>query len=87
MASNASLDVNYLDTDKLIVGLGLTAEYAEMPVLAFPVRLDFGYQYQQLQSRDFDLYDRSTPVFPDSYETVEAAGDVHVFAGSITLKF
>jgi long-subunit fatty acid transport protein len=85
--SNASLEVNYLDADKMIVGLGLTAEYKSVPVLAYPVRFDLAYQYQQLDPREFDLYDRRSPSFPQSYETVEAEGDVHVFSGSITLKF
>jgi hypothetical protein len=85
--SNASLEVNYLDADKMILGLGLTAEYKSVPVLAYPVRFDLAYQYQQLDSREFDLYDRRSPSFPQSYETVEAEGDVHVFSGSITLKF
>lgn len=85
--SNASLEVNYLDADKMIVGLGLTAQYKSVPVLAYPVRFDLAYQYQQLDPREFDLYDRRSPSFPQSYETVEAEGDVHVFSGSITLKF
>ena len=85
--SNASLEVNYLDADKMIAGLGLTAEYKSVPVLAYPVRFDLAYQYQQLDPREFDLYDRRSPSFPQSYETVEAEGDVHVFSGSITLKF
>lgn len=87
MESNGSLEVNYLDNDKWILGLGLTAEYKSVPVLAFPVRLDLAYQYQQLESREFDLYDQRSPAYPQSYETVEAEGDVHVFSGSITLKF
>jgi len=58
-----------------------------VPVLAFPVRLDLAYQYQKLEARTFDLYDRRSPSFPQPYESVEAEGDVHVFSGSITLKF
>ncbi|MCG8394832.1 MAG: outer membrane protein transport protein [Pseudomonadales bacterium] len=85
--SDGSLEVNYLDTDKMIVGLGLTAQYKSVPVLAYPVRFDLAYQYQQLEAREFDLYDERAPSYPDPYETVEAEGDVHVFTGSITLKF
>lgn len=87
MSSDGSLEVNYLDNDKWILGLGLTAEYKSVPVLAFPVRFDLAYQYQKLDSREFDLYDQRSPNYPQSYETVEADGDVHVFSGSITLKF
>ncbi len=87
MSSNGSLEVNYFDNDKLIVGLGLTAEYKTIPLLAFPVRFDLAYQYQQLESREFDLYDQRSPNYPQSYETVEADGDVSVLSGSLTLKF
>ncbi|MZR63344.1 OmpP1/FadL family transporter [Alcanivorax sp. DP30] len=87
MSSDGSLEVNYLDNDKWILGLGLTAEYASVPVLAFPVRFDLAYQYQKLESREFDLYDQRAASYPQPYETVEADGDVHIFSGSITLKF
>ncbi|WP_372965321.1 alkane uptake protein AupA [Marinobacter sp.] len=75
-------ELNYLDTDKIIVGLGVSATYNRTHLLAFPVRLDLGYQYQQLQERDFTLIDY------DGTETnVTADGDIHVLSGSITLKF
>lgn len=85
--STGSLEVNYLDTDKIIVGLGLTAQYKTVPILSYPVRFDLAYQYQQLDARKFDLYDQRSPNYPQPYETVEAEGDVHVFTGSMTLKF
>ncbi|HAZ88295.1 MAG TPA: aromatic hydrocarbon degradation protein, partial [Marinobacter adhaerens] len=44
--------------------------------------LDIGYQYQQLQERDFTLVD-----FDGNETPVTADGDVHVVSGSITLKF
>lgn len=82
LASTRNPEINYLDTDKIIVGLGLSATYDKTRILAYPVRLDLGYQYQQLQKRDFTL------VAYDGTETpVTADGDVHVFSGSITLKF
>ena len=71
----------------MIVGLGLTARYASVPVLAFPVRLDLAYQYQQLDPKDIELYDRRSPTYPQPYGAGEADGEVHVFTGSITLKF
>ena len=75
-------EINYLDTDKIVVGLGVSATYDRTRLLAYPVRLDLGYQYQQLQERDFTLVDY------DGNETdVTADGDVHVISGSITLKF
>ena len=75
-------EVNYLDTDKIVVGLGISATYDRTRLLAFPVRLDLGYQYQQLQERDFTLVD-----FDGNETAVTADGDVHVISGSVTLKF
>ncbi|WP_369600386.1 outer membrane protein transport protein [Hahella sp. SMD15-11] len=75
-------EINYLDTDKLVVGLGVSATYTQTRWLAYPVRMDLGYQYQQLSKRDFTLVDH------DGNETpVTAEGDVHVLSGSVTLKF
>ncbi|WP_111657650.1 OmpP1/FadL family transporter [Isoalcanivorax indicus] len=87
LESDRSLDVNYLDNDRLIVGLGLSAEFREPPVLAFPLRVDIGYQYHHLRDREFDLTSsrQDDPDVP--YERVRSDGDVHAIAGSITLKF
>ncbi|NWO08606.1 MAG: outer membrane protein transport protein, partial [Alteromonadaceae bacterium] len=83
LKSTRNPDINYLDTDKIVVGLGFSATYDRTRLLAYPVRLDLGYQYQKLQERDFTLVnyegDEDTPVTAD--------GDVHVISGSITLKF
>jgi len=75
-------DINYLDTDKIVVGLGVSATYDRTRWLAYPVRLDLGYQYQKLEERDFTLVDYS-----GNETEVTADGDVHVFSGSITFKF
>lgn len=85
--SDASVDVNYLDGDKWIAGIGLTAEFDEPWLLAYPVRLDVGYQYQKLESREFDIYDTQSAVYPQPSERVEADGEVNVISGSLTLKF
>jgi len=75
-------ELNYLDTDKLVMGVGLSATYDRTRLLAYPIRMDIGYQYQQLQERDFTLVDY------DGNETnVTADGDIHVISGSVTLKF
>lgn len=82
LKSTRNPEINYLDTDKIVIGLGVSATYDRTRLLAYPVRLDLGYQYQQLQERDFTLVDY------DGNETdVKADGDVHVVSGSITLKF
>ena len=87
LRSDRSLDVNYLDNDRVIIGLGLSAEIAEAPVLAFPVKLEIGYQYHALSSREFDLTSsrQDDPDIP--FERVRSDGDVHAVAGSIVLKF
>jgi long-chain fatty acid transport protein len=85
LASRESLDVNYFDNDRLVMGVGMGVELPKPPILAFPARLDIGYQYQQLKAREFDMTASNAPSNP--YETVKAEGEVHVISGSITLKF
>lgn len=75
-------ELNYLDTDKIVAGLGISATYERTRLLAYPVRLDIGYQYQQLQDRDFTIVD-----FDGNEQQATADGDIHVVSGSITLKF
>ncbi len=75
-------ELNYLDTDKIVAGLGISAIYERTRLLAHPVRLDIGYQYQQLQDRDFTIVD-----FEGNEQQATADGDIHVISGSITLKF
>lgn len=86
LESDRSLDVNYLDNDRLLLGLGASAEFKDPWVLAFPVRLDFGYQLQLLQDREF-LLTSSQSGNNDPYETLRTGGEVHVFMGSLTMKF
>jgi long-subunit fatty acid transport protein len=79
-------DVNYLDSDKLIVGVGSSLIIKNPPILAYPLRLDFGYQFQKLEERDFELT-TNRPGVANPYEVVTADGDVHVFSGAVTVKF
>ncbi len=85
--SRGSLDMNLVDSDKVIVGLGVSAEYPKTRFFSFPVRFDLGYQYHNLQNKTFDLYSSRYEQGLKPYETVKASGDVHVVAGSMTLKF
>lgn len=86
LESDRSLDVNYLDNDRLVAGVGASAEFRDPWIFAFPVRLDFGYQVHMLKDRKFEL--TSSQVNGGApYETLETGGEVHVFAGSLTLKF
>ena len=91
MDNTTSLNVNYVDCDRLIAGLGLSARF-QRPwllgyVLAHPLQIDLGYQYHQLDDREFKLTHEQAPSYPQPYETVEAGGDVHVFAGAVILTF
>ncbi len=86
LENNNSDEVNYLDNDKYILGLGGSLLLKNPPVLAWPVQLDFGYQYHYLKDRDFSLTG-TTPDNQPYQEDVTAGGDVHVFSGSFTLKF
>jgi long-subunit fatty acid transport protein len=79
-------DVNYFDNDKLVVGLGSSLIIHNPPILAYPMRLDFGYQFQKLEERDFELT-TTRPGVANPYERVNTDGEVHVFSGSLTLKF
>lgn len=87
LKNTTSPDVNYLDTDRLVVGVGFSVVAHRLPdhlFMASPVQFDFGYQFHSLAERDFDLTNSSSST---PYETVRASGDVHVFVGSFTMKF
>ncbi|MDF1639175.1 hypothetical protein [Alcanivorax jadensis] len=86
MESIQTPDVNYFDNDKLVVGLGSSLIIHNPPILAYPMRLDFGYQFQKLEERDFELT-TTRPGVANPYERVNTDGEVHVFSGSLTLKF
>lgn len=87
LKTNASLDVNYLDADKLIAGVGLKMIFDKPVILAFPLQVDVGYQRQQLQGKTFDLYSTNKPDATVPFETVKAKGAVDVFSASVTMKF
>jgi long-subunit fatty acid transport protein len=85
LVSDRSLDVNYLDNDRYVLGLGATTEIKNPWILAYPLRLDFAYQMQWMKDRDFQLMSSQAPSNP--YETVTAGGHVQVFTASMSLKF
>lgn len=87
LASDRSLDVNYLDNDRYILGLGARAELKDPWIFAHPVRLDFGYQLHWLKERQFDLVSTRHDDGATPYETLEVSGQAHVFTGSLTMKF
>lgn len=86
LKSDTSLDVNYFDNDRIVVGLGLSATFNHTGIMAYPVQLDIGYQRHMLKERDFDLtHGRQNS--GNVYETVSAEGSVDVLSAALTLKF
>ncbi len=88
--ASGTLNVNYLDNDKVVFGLGIRMNEPLLPWFAYPMQFEFAYQYHMLQDRTFDLYYDDVnlnPSAPASYETVESSGDVHVLTASWTLRF
>jgi long-subunit fatty acid transport protein len=55
LESTSSLDVNYVDNDRLVFGLGFSYLIEQALFLSQPLRFDFGYQYHVLKDRDFML--------------------------------
>lgn len=86
LESERSGQLNYFDNDRIMAGLGLSASYKRTRFLKYPVRFDLGYQYQQLQERDFTVTETDGG---GSTSTTQATtdGDIHVLSGSVTLKF
>ncbi|MDX1588862.1 MAG: outer membrane protein transport protein [Oleiphilaceae bacterium] len=86
LESTRNPEVNYLDNDRYVVGLGAQYCFCRLPVIAHPVTLGIGYQYQRLTERDFELVNNEGSS-DESIEFVTADGEVHVFTGSITMHF
>lgn len=55
LRSDSSLNVNYVDNDKVVAGLGLSYLIEQPILLAQPVRFDLAYQRHFLRDRDFCL--------------------------------
>ncbi len=92
LEGSRSLDVNYVDADRWEAGIGLRATFKHVPLMAYPVELNLGYQYQKLDERDFTLSRtpdsaQGDPSQAVDFGSVTTDGEVNVFAGSITVKF
>lgn len=88
--SNTSLDINYLDGDKLILGLGIAAKFDNPFLLAHPVTLEFGYQRQQFSHETFHITSTDLRFQGNAgaeLETVKTKGYVNVFSGALTMRF
>lgn len=87
LKSSISQDVNFLDTDKVVLGVGGDYRLDSAPVINAPVVLSLAYQYQKLDKRDFELTSINSPSDPAPYETVRADGDIQVISLSASVKF
>ncbi|MEL0028966.1 MAG: outer membrane protein transport protein, partial [Perlucidibaca sp.] len=97
--SDQSIDVNYVDNDRIVMGLGLSWLIRQPMLLSQPLRIDLGYQYHLLQDRDFRLASTRNAASgecngqTDSHgnplrcEDVTSGGNVHVINASVNLKF
>ena len=85
LKSTQTVDVNLFDTDRYVVGVGISAKVGKQMFLAHPLQIDLGYQRQELVDRDFTIVN-SRPGTANNIE-VTTGGSVDVFSGSISLKF
>jgi long-subunit fatty acid transport protein len=87
LQSTRSQDVNFLDSDRIVVGVGADYRLKRAPIINMPLVMSLAYQYQQLDEREFNLTSINSPTNPSPYETVRVDGDIHVISGSLSLKF
>ena len=87
LKSSRSQDVNFLDSDKIVLGVGGEYRVNSTPIIDAPLVLSLAYQYQKLDDRDFELTSINSPSDPDPFETVRADGDVHVISLSASVRF
>lgn len=84
--SNTNPEVNYLDNDRYVLGLGGKLTLCSLPFLAHPVTLGLGYQYHYLDDNTFELVNFEG-TSDETRETVVSDGDVHVLMGSLSFRF
>ena len=87
LKSTRSQDVNFLDSDKTVVGIGGDYRLKNAPIINAPLVLSLAYQYQQIEKRDFELTSINSSSNPEPFETVRADGDIHLFSLSASMKF
>lgn len=93
-----SLNVNYVDNDRVTLGFGFSYLIEQALFLSMPLRLDFGYQYHILDDREFLLVTdagvgNQTPSANCNgnqnvrCEVISSGGNVHAFNAAINLAF
>lgn len=84
LETTESPEVNYFDNDRIVAGLGLSAQIDEPWLLAFPIQVNAAYQYHHLRDREFGVIPFGEDE-PDEF--VETDGDIHAFSASVTFRF
>lgn len=98
LESTESLDINFVDSDRLVFGAGFSYLIEKALFLSQPVRVDFAYQYHHLFDRDFRLsttrnLSETNPANCEvngreaRCEDVTSSGGAHVVNASINLTF
>jgi hypothetical protein len=87
LKSSRSQDVNFLDSDKIVLGVGGDLRLKSAPIINAPLVLSLAYQYQKLDSNEFELTSINSPTNPAPYETVSADGEIQVISVSASVKF
>jgi long-subunit fatty acid transport protein len=83
--SSSSDNVNLFDNDRMVFAGGASYLMRDTRWLAYPLRVDAGYQYHNLIERDFTLTASDAPVSP--YESITTGGNAHVFSFSVSMNF
>ncbi|WP_293141383.1 hypothetical protein [Moritella sp.] len=79
----ATLDVNYLSADKLVVGAGLSYFHKGTGLSAYPWQIDLAYQLQVLDPTDHIISHQDSA----NNSSVELEGTVSTISLSFTTKF
>lgn len=88
LQGNSSKNVNYVDANRWVFGLGFQDTLKNPPILSAPLTIGFGWQHQQLQNRTFNVvYTDPQTGAQNAPRSVTTKGTVDAFVGSITMKF
>ncbi len=82
LRSGESVDVNYLDNDQQVAGLGWHYHSDRSPRMP---RIELGFQYQRLQQRSFDISHSALPAADAA--RVSSSGSNHSVSAALVFDF
>jgi len=82
LRTRQSLDVNYLDNDQQIAGLGWHYQSTRSPRMP---RIELGFQYQRLLKRDFHIAHSALPA--GDAAQVSSSGSIHTASAALIFDF